>query len=310
MGTSMSDLLVSVIIPTKDRPHLLTRAVESALRQTHSRIEVIIVIDGFDAPTEAVTRKFEDNRLRVVSLPQTVGGSEARNMGIRHAKGDWVGFLDDDDAWLPTKLARQLDAALLMTCRYPVVSCLIKVVRLSYQSVSPRRMPGNEPLCEYLFCQTGLFAGEGQLQTSAILTRRQLLEIAPFAPGLRKHQDTDWYIRVAEMSEVQFAIVPEVLSVWYCGEARQTTSSRNDWRYSLEWLRGQRPHLTARAYAGFISGQLAREASRENNWRSLAILAKEMATVGCPSFLDYVLLAGKWIVPSRIRLVMRRWCKV
>ena len=84
---------VSAVIPTRHRPGSLLRALESALAQTHSPAEVIVVIDGPDPATESMLSTMTDERLRVLALPAAVGGSEARNVGVRAASGQWIAFL-------------------------------------------------------------------------------------------------------------------------------------------------------------------------------------------------------------------------
>src|ERR1700744_4710601 len=95
---------VSAVIPTRNRPGLVCRAVESVLKQTIADLEVVVVVDGPDAATALALQEFHDPRIRCIELQQNVGGSEARNVGIREAQGTWIALLDDDDEWLPTKL--------------------------------------------------------------------------------------------------------------------------------------------------------------------------------------------------------------
>ena len=100
--------LVSVVIPTRNRSGLVVRAVSSALAQTYGDIEVIVVVDGPDQGTAEALERVNDPRLKIVQLPESVGGSDARNAGVKAADGAWVAFLDDDDEWLPEKIQKQL----------------------------------------------------------------------------------------------------------------------------------------------------------------------------------------------------------
>ena len=81
-------VIVSAVIPTRGRPQLLERAVRSALAQTLREIEVVVVIDGRDSATRDTLDKitFEDDRVRVLALPFSVGGSDARNRGVDAAR--------------------------------------------------------------------------------------------------------------------------------------------------------------------------------------------------------------------------------
>jgi glycosyltransferase involved in cell wall biosynthesis len=116
---------VTVVIPTFNRPALLLRAVESVLRQTFGHFEIVVVIDGLDPASRDVIEQLREPRLRYLELPEKVGGSEARNVGVRSANGRWIALLDDDDEWLPDKLEMQLASAessqndgMLVTSRY------------------------------------------------------------------------------------------------------------------------------------------------------------------------------------------------
>src|ERR1700758_1632604 len=100
-----SQPLVSAVIPTRNRPDLVCRAVRSALAQTYPNIEVIVVIDGPDPVSFASLEVLGDPRIRIIALKESVGGSEARNTGAREAKGSYIALLDDDDEWLPEKIA-------------------------------------------------------------------------------------------------------------------------------------------------------------------------------------------------------------
>ena len=93
----MKDTLLSIIIPTYNRPKLLLRAVNSALAQTIEDFEVIVVDDCSSEPIDLP----EHSCLRIIRLPENKGGSAARNIGIQAAKGHWINFLDDDDELLP-----------------------------------------------------------------------------------------------------------------------------------------------------------------------------------------------------------------
>jgi glycosyltransferase involved in cell wall biosynthesis len=92
-----------VIVPTRDRPQLVAAAVDSALNQTGSRLEVIVVDDGSASDAAAAVSDLarRDGRVRVVRMETSVGAAAARNRGIEEAQGELIGFLDDDDEWLP-----------------------------------------------------------------------------------------------------------------------------------------------------------------------------------------------------------------
>src|SRR5579863_5890497 len=102
---------VTAVIPTRNRPDLVCRAVRSVFSQTVTDLECIVVIDGPDSATMEALARIEDERLKVLALEENVGGNEARNLGAREARGEWVALLDDDDEWLPQRLEKQLAIA-------------------------------------------------------------------------------------------------------------------------------------------------------------------------------------------------------
>jgi glycosyltransferase involved in cell wall biosynthesis len=108
MSAESTGDLVSVIIATYNMGHYLPLAVQSVLDQEYPDVEVQIVDDGSTDDTPAVARLWEGHpRVRVHR--QTNGGqARAKNQGIALSRGRFVAFLDADDVWLPTKLARQM----------------------------------------------------------------------------------------------------------------------------------------------------------------------------------------------------------
>ena len=98
---------MSVITPTLDRITFLRRALDSLRAQTYDDFEAIVVVDGPSPEVADFVANHEDPRVRLVQRDVNGGVAAARNSGIAAARGRYVGFLDDDDLWMPTKLERQ-----------------------------------------------------------------------------------------------------------------------------------------------------------------------------------------------------------
>jgi len=196
--------IVSVVIPTRNRPQLLQRALRSVASQTTKNREVIVVDDASDSPPDEILGLFQLPALIIVRLESRSGACVARNKGLEVSTGQFVAFLDDDDEWLPEKLERQLRAfdqsspeIGVVTCGYQIVSDITgRVVRA--EGVRQRResVPG--------------FLKSTRYNTSNPLIRRSCLHVTgPFDPELSGSQDRDMWLRLVK--EHGFVHLPAVL---------------------------------------------------------------------------------------------------
>lgn len=98
--------LVTIIVRTKDRPELLKSALQSIASQTYRPIEVVLVNDGgCDLDVEDLKSILGDVFLNYIRLEKNMGRAHAGNVGIENAKGEYIGFLDDDDEFYPEHLS-------------------------------------------------------------------------------------------------------------------------------------------------------------------------------------------------------------
>lgn len=101
---SSEEPLVSIIIPTKDRPEFLRDTLESLNAQSYTNWEAIIVNDGGKDVQELIQTLDHHNRFRYIRHETSRGSSSARNTGIKHSNGDVLCYLDDDDMFMPHHL--------------------------------------------------------------------------------------------------------------------------------------------------------------------------------------------------------------
>ena len=182
--------LVSVIIPVYNGEAFVVEAVNSALAQTYSNLEVVIVDDGSpDNAAKLVQTRYQDEaRVRLVRQPNT-GTAAARNTGIRYARGTLIALLDQDDRWLPEKLVRQVplfddpQVGLVHTG-----GCVVDVetgrITSTYHAAEQLALPDLVRWCK-VGCATTLI-------------RRDVLDqIGLFNPDLGGVDDWDMWIRIA-----------------------------------------------------------------------------------------------------------------
>lgn len=104
--------IVSVIIPTFNRPQYLKDCIDSVLKQTYQNFEVLVVdnsSEDFVEKNKEVSLEFNDSRLKYFRIGEENEAQEARLFGVKKSKGKFFGFLDDDDIWVPGKLEKQLN---------------------------------------------------------------------------------------------------------------------------------------------------------------------------------------------------------
>ena len=183
---------VSVVIPTHNRAARLPRAVASVLAQTWTDLELLIVDDRSTDETPAAIERFADGRIRSFHHARNAGQSKALNTGIEHARGEYVAFLDDDDEWLPGKLAAQvavLDAA-------PPAVGLVYCWREELEETSRRRI-GTTRLTLRGDIFEHVLALHVPVSPSSWLVRRTTARaVGGFDEGLHRAKDVDFVCRI------------------------------------------------------------------------------------------------------------------
>jgi glycosyltransferase involved in cell wall biosynthesis len=197
---------VSVIIPYYQASHTIARAVESALGQTLRPHEILIVDDGSPDDPAGPTKQFGSS-VTVIRKPNG-GTASARNLGIEHAQGDWIAFLDADDYWEPLKLERQLASS-------AGVGLIGGMWFMEYPG-KPRYV--GEVIEPAFFGRVFRPHGEEafhvamNIMTDVVLVRRNALGDQRFVTGLEPAEDRDLWIRLVASTNVY--LVPEPLATY------------------------------------------------------------------------------------------------
>jgi glycosyltransferase involved in cell wall biosynthesis len=222
---------VAVVIPTRDRPQELRRALDAILAQDYpGTLEVVVVFDG-SRPDSSI----EGSNVRGVENARTPGLPGARNTGILALETELVAFCDDDDEWLPGKLDAQVRE--LRTNEADFVSCGVLV---EYEGQSVARLAGTSVVPH-------------KHRRSALLERIGLLnEEIPGAQG----EDWDLLLRAARLRPILHVDRPLVRVFWsagsYFGRRWDTKIA------SLRWMLERHPELARdRRAAARVYGQLA-----------------------------------------------------
>ena len=263
---------VSVIIPTYNRADLISQAIDSVLHQTYPDFELIVVDDGSTDDTESIVRGYGD-RVRYVRT-QNGGTGHARNVGMQHASGRFLTFLDSDDLLYPYAL--EIETRLLE--RFPEISMVCAEVTgfddhgfldryhlkryhrstyrdssITYDAIFPSSMPlpETEAVPDALLREDpgvrGRRAYYGRIydayllnivlfQNSAMLRRDVVDAIGPRNEHIYCFEELDYLVRLSRHHEVLFADVPTYMLRYH--EGQLSTTARSDGR--AVWLRKQR----------------------------------------------------------------------
>jgi glycosyltransferase involved in cell wall biosynthesis len=202
--------LVSVVIPTYNYAKFVGRAIDSALAQTYSSVEVVVVDDGSSDDTPEVLARYGD-RIRAIRQDNK-GLSGARNTGLKAARGDYVALLDADDYWRPDKLEKQVALAERVP-NVGAVGCVGEAVDRTGATLGFIRFdyPVSAPpdrTSEF----RGVAAREhwvGCSASGALIPKRVLDDVGGFDETLRAAEDWDMWLRIA--SKYTIRNTPELL---------------------------------------------------------------------------------------------------
>lgn len=199
--------MVSILIPAFNVQEWIGDTIRSALAQTWSRKEIIVVDDESTDRTLTVARRFESHGVRVVSQKQQ-GASAARNRAFSLSEGDYIQWLDADDLLAPDKIARQMEA--VKQCRGERTLISASWARFAFRYHRAKFVPTalwrdlspNEWLLFKI--EQNLF-----MQTATWLVSRELTEAAgPWDTSISSDDDGEYFCRVLMQSDgVRF--VPE-----------------------------------------------------------------------------------------------------
>ncbi len=211
---------VSVVVPAYNIGTFIRESIDSALRQTITDLEVIVVDDGSTDDTSDRLADMHDPRLRVLRQ-ENAGSGSARNKGMAQARAPYIAFLDGDDIWEDTKLEQHL-AYMEAHPECDLSYSLSMLIDEAGADIQIQIQPPTQTISvESLLLQNQV--GNG----SAVLIRTEALgKAGNFNVRLPSIMDLDMWLRIALLRPGNICCIPEILTR-YRRRAGQTTS---DWR--------------------------------------------------------------------------------
>jgi glycosyltransferase involved in cell wall biosynthesis len=248
-GESGDKPLVSVVLPTYDRPEMLAEAVESVAAQRYSAVELVVVDDASPTPIEPIVEDVAPADLdwRCLRHATNQGANTARNTGIDAVSGDIVAFIDDDDRWLPEKLSRQVS---VFRERDEVGTVLVGQQFVTDDGKTTVQLPSIDGDATRQLLTDGVPAS-----FSTIAVRRSVLQAAGL-PDERFPiwQDREWLVRLSR--ETPIAAVAEPLVLRRVGDYEQISNRFEPMRDTTYPLFLEKHRKTAAEYGcenGFVA---------------------------------------------------------
>jgi glycosyltransferase involved in cell wall biosynthesis len=262
--------LVSVVMPCYNSATYVREAITSALRQTHPHVEIIVVDDGSDDGSLDIIRQLADTHPgRLVQLQQKHRGPyPARNLGLQHARGDYVAFLDADDWWSEDFLEKLLSAMLrekadLSYCGWQNTG-----------NLATNDSPYIPPAYENEDTVSAFLRGCPWPIHAALVRRSILNEVQGFSERCYTSMDYDIWLRILGKTR-KITRVPEVLAYYRWHGSGQISATK--WKQVIDAIQVRRDfvnnhpelisHLSEQAIYELVDRRLLKEAYRAY-WKS------------------------------------------
>ncbi|BBH66122.1 glycosyl transferase [Actinoplanes sp. OR16] len=257
---------VGVVIPTRNRPELVRRAIAAVREQRYpGDIRIVVVYDQTEP--DYLLANTDGVPVLVLTNWRTSGLAGARNTGLLALDTELVAFCDDDDRWLPDKLRRQV-AALLADPDAEFATCAIEV---EYEGRTTARLAGRSRVTVDDLARSRM----AMLHSSSFLIRRDALAedavglVAEDAPG-SQNEDWDLLLRAARRAPIVHLDEPLVQVLW--GRTSHYAYEYATKISSLRWMMRRHPEISGcRPGAARVYGQLAcwsaATGNRSQAWR-------------------------------------------
>ncbi|MCR5639215.1 MAG: glycosyltransferase family 2 protein [Lachnospiraceae bacterium] len=210
----MSAPLVSVVIPTYDRPVFLKRCLESIIGQSYDNIEIIVVDDNNPETearleTEKVMAAYKDNsKIKYIQHEKNKNGSAARNTGWRNSSGEYITFVDDDDKIAETKLEKQVKCLEKLDDSWGMCYTKYRLIKEHGDNqISSEKREGD---CYVDALMRTMFMGSG---SNLFLRKSVVDEIGGYDETFQRNQDIEFLARSCEKYKI--AYIDEVLLTIY-----------------------------------------------------------------------------------------------
>jgi len=237
--------LVSVIVLARNSAATIREALDSLLEQTYSHFEILVVDGGSTDSTRELALSFADSRIRIITQ-HGKGLGDARNLGIREARGKYVAYLDSDDVAMPRRIEAQL-RFLQQNPDHAVVGSWLRLIDGEGAEIATRRYVESDPEIRTAMASLNVLPNPGIMFRKAVI-----VDVGLYSEALP--EDYDLWLRLMNTPRVDAKMhnLPEVLTqyrVHLGGSKSQTAKEQLLWSLQLRykyWRQGSL-HISTRA---------------------------------------------------------------
>lgn len=256
--------MISIVVPTYNRAHLLPRAIDSVINQTWKDWELIIVDDGSKDNTGEVVKKYlTDKRVKYIKKENS-GSADSRNVGVGHTTGDFLAFLDSDDTWEPEKLEvnnKFIDLYPEGVCFYSGFRTIdSKSGEQIRTSVPPE---GKQDLREQLKTYNPIHAF-----STVVFPKNIFLEAGRFDIDFKARQDVDLYYRVSKLAH--FVGIPEILATVYSNQTDRISANVSNRFSGFDLFLKKHGKDMSFAQRSFLAKRVVALAFQDKSYKTLA----------------------------------------
>jgi glycosyltransferase involved in cell wall biosynthesis len=227
----MKEITISVVIPLFNNRKYIKECIDSVLCQTDPVYEIIVIDDGStDDGVSEIKEYIDTNKIRYYRQ-ENMGTSAARNHGIKVANGDYIAFLDADDAWVPEKIAKQKKVLAENTDIGLLHNNISSIDGSGFYIDEGNDAPKHDAsghCFEYIIqnCAIGI--------SSVVMPRHVLYEVGFFDPSAAYAEDYDLFLRVAQKYKIYH--IDETLSLYRIHDSNLTTDYNKSYKMAITIL--------------------------------------------------------------------------
>lgn len=220
-------VLLTIVIPTYNRSHLIERTIHSVLNQSVKNFEVIVVDDGSTDNTEEVVAKYLSDRFRYFKIENSERGA-ARNFGTRKAIGEYVNWFDSDDEMLPhhveafLRMKKKYDSPEIITLKYAFKNA-------GTGAITPKAFTNNHSRQDFLV--TGNY-----LACNPVIVRRDIALLNPFIEDRDLSASEDYELWLRLFAQYDFKHSDEITSYLILHDERSVVTMTNPEKLEKRFL--------------------------------------------------------------------------